>query len=599
MKLPISVYTAVTVQDLAVLGSPTDITSVAIGTSPNRARITDTSLHRPVASYPAYAMIEHGQLIIYTAMEYGNSLGVYEIGIYAGDTLVATINQKSRYEINKPIFGLRHDRTYIFDIRLDLGKIDGVRNRGALELIIDERDDITYPMAMAIQHNAALTMVATEQVRINQEMSELIAITEENTEALKDHQARLEALESIANTHQTAINELKSLMEANDIARLGKELAERALQRTDELQGEVEALHIKADEAMMEAKNKVRLKSKHERLLIMHDVENNRYDLTLSDVARASNLAAEIIRRQHENARIREEIEEKIEGKLDERQVRAMIAEAELDDVSRDEIKLKIIEAVADKMTDERVSELLSHKMDVLTAERLLADKASQGYVNEQVSTLANDTALRLDAKVDDDAFAAFMQDYAQQMDKKRLELEGKIGKVNDKAIHNHLLIDDLVKTQTLNTQKIAQLEVGNTQLANLHSLSEHLTISRDERAVSLNLTNVASHDDMVLVKSGIHRLDERLGELPEVMNRIAKAHLDTLTDGASGAMDTFAEVEAALNNGDSVAAGILNRINELQRILDKALDDEAGHRQFTGYKTATNLTQIVEMILD
>ena len=211
MKLPISVYTAITVQDMALLKSPIDITQVMIGTSPNRPRITDEQLRKPVASYPAYAMIEHDELVIYTAMEYGNSLGVYEIGIYAGEVLVATINQKSRYEINKPIFALRHDRTYIFDIRVKLSQIDGVRNRGALALGIDERDDITYPMAMAIQHNAALTMVAGEQVRLQAQLDELLAEHDENSEIVRLHAEKLNELDHVAALHTDAINELQAM----------------------------------------------------------------------------------------------------------------------------------------------------------------------------------------------------------------------------------------------------------------------------------------------------------------------------------------------------------------------------------------------------
>lgn len=575
MKLPISVYTTITVQVPAALENPTQITGVAIGTSPQRPRITDTGLNKPIAMYPAYASSEDGRLRIYTAMEFGTSLGVYEIGIYAGDQLIATINQKSRYEINKPIFTLRHDRTYIFDIGIDGKHLDGLRNRGALHLDIDERDDITYPMAMAIQSNAALSQVAGSQEQIAQELAELMATTDENVEMLKAHQADIETLKERTDTHEADIAKLKD---------------EATKQQTDAKIDEVKQL---AEQAMKEALNKVRLKSKHDRLLIMHDVEENKYELYLTDVAKASNLAAEIIRRQHENARIREEIEEKIEGKLDETQVRALIAEAELDDVSRDEIKLKIIEAVAGKMSDERVRELLSHKLDMLEATNWFNTKADLDYVNEQLHTKANheEVQLQLMAKVDDTELAQIMQDY-------RLEWESKIAKVDDKANYNHLLIDELTKNQAADSQIIKQLQKGTSQLANLRSQTERLVILRDEESVTLRLDDTPTGAEMTVVKSDIAHLNNQMNALPEQMNRIAKEYIDTLTHGASGAMDTFAEVEAALENGNSVATGIINQINKLQQKIEQSIGDEAVHRQFTGFKTATNLTQIVALIL-
>ncbi len=587
MKLPISVYTAITVQDMALLKSPIDITQVMIGTSPNRPRITDDQLRKPVASYPAYAMIEHDELVIYTAMEYGNSLGVYEIGIYAGEVLVATINQKSRYEINKPIFALRHDRTYIFDIRVKLSQIDGVRNRGALALGIDERDDITYPMAMAIQHNAALTMVASEQVRLQTQLDELLAEHDENSEIVRLHAEKLNELDHVAALHTDAINELQAMpiMEAYHTANTAKTMADQLVDSTNRLTADVVDLTQALADTLQEAKNKVRLKSKHERLLIMHDVEDNLYELTLTDVAKASVLAAEIIRRQHENARIREEIENKIEGKLDERQVRALIAEAELDDVTRDEIKLAIIESVADKMTDERVSELMSHKMNTLDAERLLAEKASHDEVASRIESLYTEIGLRLDAKVDDDALSIALAKLADGVpthaevsamiaDKgNRLELESKIKAVNDKAIHNHLLIDELTRQQ-----------VGDNQRIN---------------AINEKLGELVRSETMAVLRADVEAAVSRIDLLPDQMHRIAKQYIDVLTQGASGAMDTFAEVEAALNNGDSVADGILAHIDKLARGIDEIKQNEAIHRQFTGYKTATNLTQIVALILD
>lgn len=558
MKLPISVYTTITVQDLAILNSPADITAVAIGTSPNRPRITDTQLHKAVATYPAYAMIEDGKLIIYTAMEYGTSLGVYEMGVYAGDTLVATINQKSRYEINKPIFNLRHDRTYIFDVRLDLGRIDGVRNRGALELVIDERDDITYPMAMAIQHNSALSAVASEQVNINTSLANLTTVVDEHGDILKEHQGWFDEIDASNHT------------QAQDIDNLKQE-NQQSQERTQALEQELQTLKQSTENAMQEAQNKVRLKSRHERLLVMHDYESNGYELTLTDVAKASVLSAEIIERQDENAKIREEIEQKIVGKLDERQVRALIAEAELDDVSRDEIKLKIIEAVAGKMTDERVTELLAHKLDVLDAERLLAQKASLAYVAEQIAVKDKELSLKLEAKVDDDAFAEMLAILAQKGD--RLEVENKIKAVNEKAIHNHLLIDELTKNQA-------------TSMTRLEHLGQQL-----ERA--------PNEANIIAMRADIADLQEKWLGAEDVMANIAQAHINKLTEGASGAMDTFAEVEAALANGDSVAAGILNHINTLKNSIDKLKEESAKHRQFTGFKTATNLTQIVAIILD
>ncbi|MDO4440596.1 MAG: hypothetical protein Q4B81_00250 [Moraxella sp.] len=616
MKLPISVYTTITVQDANALNDPTHITGVAIGTSPNRPRITDTTLHKEVAKYPAYATMDDGKLRIYTAMEYGTSLGVYELGIYAGEKLIATINQKSRYEINKPIFALRHDRTYIFDIVVNPAVLDGLRNRGALSLVIDERDDITYPMAMAIQHNAALSMVASEQVIIKQELMDLAATADEHTETLKEHQDKIGELEATTQSHDEYIKALQEMpiMQAYDTANDAKQKAERALVRTDELGVDVDELKIATQKAMSEAQNKVRIKSRHEHLLVMHEVDENKYELTLTDVAKASNLASEVIARQKEIARIREELEIRMDAKMDEKQVRAMIAEAELDDVSRDEIKLKIIEAVAGKMSDERVRELLSHKLDVLEAQRLLVAKADVAHVNEQLATKADDkeVQLQLAAKVDDTEFAQMMvikanksdvptyAEVAQMLSEKgsRIEFEDKIKTVDGRVLRNKKILDEIVPEHTINTEKVGVLERDIKNLITLKSLTDRLVIVRDGDGVGIRLDNTPTLDDTRLLQAKIDDGNQQINDLQKTIDRKIKDEIGKLTDGASFAMDTFAEVEQALSSEKNAAAALLNSISNIQRTVNEQQLVDKKHEQFTGYLTATNMAEIVTLIL-
>ena len=144
LPIPDHVTLTLTTQGESMIANGLQVDKIAIGTSTDEPSSTDTSLQKEVADFPTYTSIENGKTKIHTAIEYGSLLGIHEIGLYIGGVLVATINKETNRVNNKALILVKYKRVYLLTIEVDNAKKTVVINA-------DERDDLTYAIAMTLQ----------------------------------------------------------------------------------------------------------------------------------------------------------------------------------------------------------------------------------------------------------------------------------------------------------------------------------------------------------------------------------------------------------------------------------------------------------------
>ena len=144
LPIPDHVTLTLTTQGESMITNGLQVDKIAIGTSTDEPSSTDTSLQKEVADFPTYTSIENGKTKIHTAIEYGSLLGIHEIGLYVGGSLVATINKETNRVNNQALILVKYKRVYLLTIEVDNAKKTVVINA-------DERDDLTYAIAMTLQ----------------------------------------------------------------------------------------------------------------------------------------------------------------------------------------------------------------------------------------------------------------------------------------------------------------------------------------------------------------------------------------------------------------------------------------------------------------
>lgn len=154
MKLTVPTHIVATLIRLADLAN---ISHIALGISTDEPTPQDTQLGNQVADFPAIVSFKAGKLTINAAVEYGIQLGVNEIGLYAGDKLVATINAQINRINNQPLVLMKYKRVYLLSIEIDTNTmIDGTY---PVALQVDEREDITFAMVSIMQQIKGGTII--------------------------------------------------------------------------------------------------------------------------------------------------------------------------------------------------------------------------------------------------------------------------------------------------------------------------------------------------------------------------------------------------------------------------------------------------------
>ena len=144
LPIPDHVTLTLTTQGESMIANGLQVDKIAIGTSTDEPSSTDTSLQKEVADFPTYTSIENGKTKIHTAIEYGSLLGIHEIGLYVGGSLVATINKETNRVNNQALILVKYKRVYLLTIEID-------NTTKAVSIFADERDDLTYAIAMTLQ----------------------------------------------------------------------------------------------------------------------------------------------------------------------------------------------------------------------------------------------------------------------------------------------------------------------------------------------------------------------------------------------------------------------------------------------------------------
>ena len=112
------------------------------GTDNSSANNSPAALKKPVADYPAVAEQNGDKAIIVAALEYGAQIGVYEIGLYADDTHVATLQAELGGAGISPMLHLHKRCIYALSMTIETA------NEAAklVKLAFEARADLTYAM---------------------------------------------------------------------------------------------------------------------------------------------------------------------------------------------------------------------------------------------------------------------------------------------------------------------------------------------------------------------------------------------------------------------------------------------------------------------
>lgn len=115
-----------------------------------------------------------------------------------------------------------------------------------------------------------------------------------------------------------------------------------------------------------------------------------------------------------------------------------------------------------------------------------------------------------------------------------------------------------------------------------------------------LNNLNTAEKTNLT---TAINELEQRINAKsdvnPENVREIVNVEIAKLTNGASAAMDTLAEIEAAFNNKDSQIAGLLNEIG-LAKAKNTELENElAAIKAYIGWSERETLEAKINQLID
>lgn len=229
-------------------------------------------------------------------------------------------------------------------------------------------------------------------------------------------------------------------------------------------------------------------------------------------------------------------LDTKVDAKLDETQVKALIAEAELDDLTLEQVQEEVIKRVADKASTQAVNEAnQAQDAKIGEVEQSLASKANASALDElkeQLATLVGSDIKNIaDAakdKVDTDTFNQKVDEITQSIEDKAdrdhthqmSDVEGLSGALDGKAdsTHTHSLDDITGLNDKLST--LASSENLNALQEQVQSQSELISGKLDEEAVKALIAE-AELDDLTL---------ERVQQ--EIITRVAdKASSQAVTE--------------------------------------------------------------------
>lgn len=223
--------------------------------------------------------------------------------------------------------------------------------------------------------------------------------------------------------------------------------------------------------------------------------------------------------------------DEKINTKLDESQVKALIAEAELDDLTLEQVQQEVIKQVADKASSRAVAEAnqaqdtkIDSKADTSYVDNIkqsLEDK--DGELEESLAGKANAAHTHSFDEITDKPETYTPSEHSHTID----DITGLNDRlstlVSDETLQNLLkqYSPITVKTTVEQLQNSLEAKAGSRQLESLReliqSVSSELTakiqkLSDQMQEVNNHLANKADADDLIAIRQKVESLESARG---------------------------------------------------------------------------------------
>lgn len=254
--------------------------------------------------------------------------------------------------------------------------------------------------------------------------------------------------------------------------------------------------------------------------------------------------------------------DEKINTKLDESQVKALIAEAELDDLTLEQVQQEIIKQVADKASTQAVNDAnQAQDAKIGEIEQSLADKASVSAVDELKEQLTAFVGSGTEDKPTNQRVDEIARSVETKADKEHAHSVGDITGLTETlaskadATHAHSLDDITGLNDKLST--LASSEAVNTLQEQVQSQSELISGKLDEEAVKALIAE-AELDDLTL---------EQVQQ--EIITRVADKASTQAVAEANQAQDSRIEAKADASYVDNIKQSLENKDGEIERSLD------------------------------
>lgn len=114
------------------------VDKVSVGTSMLEPSPDMMDLRLPIADFMAKSNQDELFFSVNAVMSSGKAIGVHEIGLWQDDTLLAIVYKKHDKVNHQPLFLMKPNFIYLVGLQID---------NNVIELVVDERDDLTYAMA--------------------------------------------------------------------------------------------------------------------------------------------------------------------------------------------------------------------------------------------------------------------------------------------------------------------------------------------------------------------------------------------------------------------------------------------------------------------
>lgn len=334
-----------------------------------------------------------------------------------------------------------------------------------------------------------------------------------------------------------------------------------------------------------QADNKINISIKEVEIV---EVGKEKHDETLAKIeAKADKVEFDDLKNtvSENQTQLQEQLQsqsDRINTKLDEVSVKALIAEAELDDLTLEQVQQEVIKQVADKASTQAMIEAnqaqdakINAKADIsyvdgikqslqdkdAELEQSLASKANASAVDELKEQLTAFVGSDIEDKPTNQRVDEIARSVETKADKEHAHSVGDITGLTETlaskadATHAHSLDDITGLNDKLST--LASSEAVNTLQEQVQSQSELISGKLDEEAVKALIAE-AELDDLTL---------EQVQQ--EIIRQVADKASSRAVAEANQAQDTKIDSKADTSYVDNIKQSLENKDGEIERSLD------------------------------